>query len=266
MSLIFMPAKGVTAFSETDSSVKRREGDRNALYFVIIGVAGLISIGVQNYQFGAAAANLTSSLRSLSFKAVLRQDIEYFDQEEHSTGSLVSSLSEDPQKVNGLAGVTLGVIVQGFSTLIIGITLGVIFAWRVGLVGMACAPLLVTTGYIRLQVVVLKDQKNKKAHHASAQVACEAAGAIRTVASLTREDDCTRIYSRSLEVPLANSNRAALYSNSLFAMSQALSFFVIALVFWWGAQNVADGKISVFHFFIALMVSFVFHNPCTLQS
>jgi ATP-binding cassette subfamily B (MDR/TAP) protein 1 len=247
-------AKGINGFSQEDNHVKRHEGDRNGLYFFIIAIGSMFTIGIQNYYFAAAAANLTRSLRSLSFKAVLRQDIEYFDQEEHSTGGIVSSLSDDPQKVNGLAGVTLGAIVQAISTLVVGVVLGLIFAWRVGLVGLACAPLLVTTGYIRLQVVVLKDQKNKKEHEASAQIACEAAGAIRTVASLTREDDCARIYSQALEAPLKNSNRTALWSNILYAMSQALSFFVIALVFWYGSRQVADGQLTVFHFFIGLMV------------
>ena len=35
--------------------------------------------------------------------------VEFFDQDHNSTGSLTSALSENPQKVNGLAGVTLGV-------------------------------------------------------------------------------------------------------------------------------------------------------------
>lgn len=76
----------------------------------------------------------------------------------------------------------------------------------------------------------MKDQTNKKSHEDSAQVACEAAGAIRTVASLTREEECTRIYSESLEVPLRTSNRTAVWSNGLFALSQSMSFYVIALV------------------------------------
>jgi ATP-binding cassette subfamily B (MDR/TAP) protein 1 len=95
----------------------------------------------------------------------------------------------------------------------------------------ACAPLLVSTGYIRLRIVVLKDQKNKREHEASAQLACEAAGAIRTVASLTRENDCTALYSQALEEPLRKSTRTAIYSNALYALSQAMSFFVISLIF-----------------------------------
>lgn len=69
-------------------------------------------------------------------------------------------------------------------------------------IGIACMPLLISGGYLRLKVVVLKDQKLKKIHAASAHLASEAAGAVKTVASLTREDDMDRIYSRALETPL----------------------------------------------------------------
>ena len=64
-------------------------------------------------------------------------------------------------------------------------------------------------------VIVLKDQKNKKAHAESAQLACEAAGSIRTVASLTREADCLALYSKSLEGPLNDYKRSAVWANLL---------------------------------------------------
>lgn len=106
--------------------------------------------------------------------------------------------------------------------------------------------------YARLQVVVLKDEKNKKAHSKSSHMAAEAAGSIRTVASLTREDDCLKIYQRALEIPLHNSNRSAIRSNLLYAVTQALSFFVIALVFYVGATWIADGVYPINAFFTVL--------------
>ncbi|PPQ96673.1 hypothetical protein CVT26_010302 [Gymnopilus dilepis] len=246
-------AKGIQGFSQLTSEERRHMGDRNALWMFIIAILSTCSIGWQNYLFASAAANLMARLRSLSFKSMLRQDIEFFDKDENSTGSLVSKLSDNPQKVNGLAGITLGAIVQSIATLITGSILGLVFIWKVALVGIACTPLLVSTGYIRLRVVVLKDQANKKAHEDSAHLACEAAGSIRTVASLTREDDCLREYSQSLEGPLRKSNRSAIFSNALYAFSQSLVFFVIALIFWWGATLVSRLEASTFDFFVGLM-------------
>ena len=104
------------------------------------------------------------------------------------------------------------------------------------------------------RVVIMKDDSNKKLHEESAHLACEAAGAIRTVASLTREEDCCDLYSQSLEQVLQKSNRSGIWSNALYGLSQALVFFVIALVFWYGAILVSNRELSTFHFFVGLMV------------
>ncbi|KIJ64522.1 hypothetical protein HYDPIDRAFT_89952 [Hydnomerulius pinastri MD-312] len=245
--------QAISGFSEPDPSVRRYDGNRNALWFFVIAILSSLCIGFQNYYFASSAAILTSKLRSLSFKAILRQDIEYFDRDENSTGALTANLSDNPQKINGLAGVTLGAIVQAFTTLIGGSAIGLAYAWKPALVGMACIPFLVSAGYIRLRVVVLKDQQNKAAHENSAQLACEAAASIRTVASLTREEDCLRLYSSSLDGPLKKSNRTALWSNLLYSLSQSMTFYVIALVFWYGSTLVSRLEISTMSFFIALM-------------
>jgi ATP-binding cassette subfamily B (MDR/TAP) protein 1 len=50
------------------------------------------------------------------------------------TGALTANLSENPQKVNGLAGVTLGAIVQAFATVIAGSIVGLIWIWKLALV------------------------------------------------------------------------------------------------------------------------------------
>ncbi|EUC60222.1 multidrug resistance protein [Rhizoctonia solani AG-3 Rhs1AP] len=246
-------AKAIVGFSAIDDAEKRRSGDRNALWFFVIAIVSAIAIAIQNLVFGVTAARLTSKLRSLSFRAILRQDIGWFDEDKHSTGALTSTLSDNPQKVSGLAGVTLGAIVQSIACLIGGSVIGLAYGWKLALVAIACIPLVVSAGYIRLRVVVLKDQSNKAEHEGSAQVACEAAGAIKTVASLTREQDCCDIYSRSLEGPLKRSNRTALYSNAFYALSQSMIFFVIALVFWYGSKLVGSREYSTDAFFICLM-------------
>ncbi|EJU03193.1 multidrug resistance protein 1 [Dacryopinax primogenitus] len=243
----------IQSFATYTGASLRTAGDRNALWFFIIAIAASIAIGFNNSFFGAAAAQLTSKLRSISFSSILRQDVTWFDEERHSTGALTANLSDNPQKISGLGGVTLGAIVQSVTTVIGGAIIGLCYGWKLALVGIACIPFVISAGYIRLRVVVLKDQKNKASHEESAQLACEVAGAIRTVASLTREKAACREYSQSLEIPLRNSNRNSIYSTGFYAVSQAMSFFAIALVFWYGSRLVADLEYSTEQFFICLM-------------
>ncbi|KIJ17535.1 hypothetical protein PAXINDRAFT_167550 [Paxillus involutus ATCC 200175] len=244
----------IGGFSQSDPSIRRHDGDRNALWFFTIAIVCSISVGFQNYLFSSSAVMLTSKLRALSFRAILRQDIEFFDRDENSTGTLIANLSQNPQKINGLAGVTLGTIVQSMSTLIGGSAIGLAYAYKPALVGMgSCIPFLISAGYIRLRVVVLKDQQNKAAHEGSAQLACEAAASIRTVASLTREEDFLKLYSASLEEPLRKSTRASLWNNLFYAFSQSMTLYVIALVYWYGSTLVSRLEISITSFFVALM-------------
>lgn len=63
------------------------------------------------------------------------------------------------------------------------------------------------------------------------------------------------MYSQSLEEPLRKSNRAAIWSNGLYSLSQGTVFFVVALTFWYGSILVANREADVFSFFVGLMVS-----------
>ena len=81
-----------------------------------------------------------------------------------------------------------------------------------------------------MQTVVLKDKKNKAAHEESARLACEAAAAVKTVASLTREQGFVDAYSRSLGAPLRLANRATIVRMFWFGCTQSTVFLVNALV------------------------------------
>jgi ATP-binding cassette subfamily B (MDR/TAP) protein 1 len=98
----------------------------------------------------------------------------------------------------------------------------------------------------------MKDEANRKAHAGSAHLASEAAGAIKTVASLTMEKDCCDVHSKALDPPFRRSIRSAVRNNLLYALSQALAFPVIALVFYVGSRWIAQGKFGVSNYFTVL--------------
>ncbi|KAJ7436836.1 P-loop containing nucleoside triphosphate hydrolase protein [Mycena latifolia] len=248
-------SKGIVAFSDPDPHVRRHLGDRTALYMFLVSIGAAISVCMQNWLFGSAAASFIGKLRSLLFRAVLGQEIQFFDKEDNNTGSLTSNLSDHPQKVKGLIGITLGALVECIATLATGWIVGLIFAWKLGLISIACSPLLFFTGYIRLRVIVMKDEHNKVAHADSAQIACEASASARTVAALTAEDYCCARYGASLVRPLEDAKRAAVWSSLLYALSQTTVYWVISLIFWYGSVLVSRQECTTFQFFITLMAA-----------
>ncbi|ORY35855.1 multidrug resistance protein 1 [Naematelia encephala] len=251
-ALSILYAKAITDFQIQDLDLLKHALTEKSRYYFITAVVACIAILVQISGFSGAGWALSAKLRSMSFAATMRHDIEWFDEDKHSTGAVTSDLSDLPQRVQGLFGTTMGSIVQAIATLVGGCVIGLAYGPLLALIGIACIPLLVSGGYVRLKVVVLKDQRMKKIHAGSAQMASEAAGAVRTVASLTREDDVDRLYSQALEGPLRTSIRSSVKSQALYAASQGMSFLIIALVFYIGALWIISGRYGTESFFTVL--------------
>ncbi|PWN43517.1 putative Leptomycin B resistance protein pmd1 [Ceraceosorus guamensis] len=243
---------GGEACPEPARSDMRHQANLNALYFFIISILSTFAIAIQNHHLMMASSYLMERVRRLSLLAYLRADVSYFDEDGHASGVLTASLSDNAQKINGLVGVTMGTIFQSVATLIVGYIIGLIYGWKLALVCISVTPLTLSAGFIRLELVVLKDAKIKKAHEGAAQRACEAAASIRTVAALTSEGHFQAVYKEELRGPAKITHRAALYSTIFYAISQALAFGVIALAFWYGSGLLLDGEISSGHFFTVL--------------
>lgn len=223
-----------------------------ALYFFIVALLSMLAIAAQAHTLMLASTYLMEKLRNLSLIAYLRADVSYHDEEGHSSGALTNSLADNAQKVNGLVGMTLGTIIQSISTLLVGCVIALCYGWKLSLVTIACIPLTLSAGFVRLKLVVLKDAKIKAAHEGSAQRACEAATSIRTVASLTREDNCLAIYKEELKEPGKVTLHTAFYGNALYAVSQSLFFWVVGLTFWYGSKLLINGEYTSGEFFTIL--------------
>ncbi|RHZ85023.1 hypothetical protein Glove_73g31 [Diversispora epigaea] len=213
-----------------------------SLMFLVIAVASLIGQTVQGFAFGYSGENLTERIRSLSFASMLRQDIEFFDDERNSVGVLTSALSVDAARVNGLAGITLGTLLQVVSTVITGFVIGLVIGWKLTLVCAICIPLLIGSGAIRIKMLGGFQEKTKKAYEESAQIACEGAANIRTVAALTREEDLWNIYHHKLDEPMKQGYNNALFASISFAFAQCIIFFTNGLGFWYGSRLFRDGE------------------------
>ncbi|KAF8320496.1 P-loop containing nucleoside triphosphate hydrolase protein [Clavulina sp. PMI_390] len=251
-------SKAINGFTTTDPHQIRHNGssisgNMSALYMMIIAIASGLALSLQYSMFHRGAARMAWRLRNIIFTSILRQDVRWFDDDRHSTGALVSNVAGNPQKIMALAGVTLGSIVQSLATLLIGLCLGFAYGWKLAFVALTTVPFLLSAGFIRLLVVMHKDEHNRRAHEESAQVACEGVGAIRTVASLKREKTMHQEYSDTLDAPMRRAVRAGLWGSALYGFTQCIEFFSISLVFYYGSLLVAKLSYTSEQFYICLM-------------
>jgi ATP-binding cassette subfamily B (MDR/TAP) protein 1 len=83
---------------------KRAEGNFYSLMFLVLGIVVGFAAFAQSFAFSVAGESLTSRLRGLSFQAILKQEIGFFDDEKNSVGSLCARLSGDAASVQGATG------------------------------------------------------------------------------------------------------------------------------------------------------------------
>ena len=219
------------------------------MYFML-AIEQLITFGIQGISFAYCSERLVHRSRDRSFRAMLRQDIAFFDKDTNTAGALTSFLSTETTHLAGMSGVTLGTILQVLTTLILAFVISIAIGWKLALVCIATVPIVLACGFFRFWMLARFQGRAKVAYEKSASYACESTSAIRTVASLTREDDVWQHYHDQLVNQQRESLISILRSSSLYAASQSFMFLCIALGFWYGATLIGSGEYSMFQFFV----------------
>ena len=71
--------------------------------FLVLGVVDAVGRLFSSYFFAIAGERLTTRMRILGFKAILRQDMEFFDDPWNTSGTLCARLSEDAAAIHGVS-------------------------------------------------------------------------------------------------------------------------------------------------------------------
>lgn len=220
------------------------------LMYLMLALVQCLAFTVQGWLFAKCSERLVHRVRDMAFRSFLRQDVEFFDRDENSAGALTSFLSTETTHVAGLSGVTLGTLIMVLTTLIAACTVALALGWKLALVCIATMPILIGCGFFRFWMIAHYQRRAKSAYAGSASYASEAITAMRTVASLTREQDVIQHYRDSLAKQQHASLISVLKSSLLFAASNSLMFLAFALGFWYGGTLIAKYEYDMFTFFI----------------
>ncbi|PSN71926.1 leptomycin B resistance protein pmd1 [Corynespora cassiicola Philippines] len=217
--------------------------------FLMLGIATWLFHFIQGLTLSKASARLIARIRERAFAAILRQDIEFFDSDTVTSGSLATFLSSEANRLAGLSGSTLGTIVSSASAVFVAIIIGCVFGWKLALVCTSTIPLVLACGYFRFYALIRMEKRTKESTDA-ASFACEAASSIRTVASLSLESHLLDEYHAKLSAQAVGNMKFTNVSAVLYAMSQGLSMFIFALVFWYGGGLMLKMEYTVLQFFV----------------
>lgn len=222
-------SKIITVFQLNGAALRER-GNFWSLMFFVLALGTLVSYAGIGFVLTVAAVLTSRFYRSEYLNGMLRQDVEFFDRQENSPGSLTARLATDPQALQDLISVNLGLIIIVLVNLIASCILALAVGWRLALVAIfGCLPALFLAGFVRIRMEMYSQDKNAKLYLESARFAAEAVGAIRTVSSLTLESKVYDSYADCLRLPTRRSYKHIGISMIFFGLSDSIDLLGMSL-------------------------------------
>lgn len=231
-----------------------------ALMFMVLGIASFLIIPLRGYFFAVAGSKLIQRIRLMCFEKVVNMEVGWFDEPENSSGAIGARLSADAASVRALVGDALGLLVQNSASALAGVIIAFVASWQLALIILVLIPLIGVNGYVQMKFMKGFSADAKMMYEEASQVANDAVGSIRTVASFCAEDKVMELYRKKCEGPMKTGIRQGLISGSGFGVSFFLLFSVYATSFYAGARLVDAGNTTfsdVFRVFFALTMATV---------
>ncbi|KAF7802968.1 ABC transporter B family member 19 [Senna tora] len=228
--------------------------------FIYIG-AGLYAVGaylIQHYFFSIMGENLTTRVRRMMLAAILRNEVGWFDEDEHNSSLVSARLATDAADVKSAIAERISVILQNMTSLLTSFIVAFVVEWRVSLLILATFPLLVLANFAQQLSLKGFAGDTAKAHAKTSMIAGEGVSNIRTVAAFNAQNKIISLFCHELRLPQRRSLRRSQTAGLLFGLSQLALYASEALILWYGAHLVNKGASTfskVIKVFVVLVIT-----------
>ncbi|XP_022121081.2 multidrug resistance protein homolog 49-like isoform X2 [Pieris rapae] len=214
-----------------------------AVLFLVVGVYTGIGIFFQIFIFNLTGVRLTERLRIGAFRAMLRQEMGWFDNPMNGVGALCGRLAADAAAVQGATGTRIGALMQASATIFIGISLSMYYTWQMTLVSLVSVPMVIIAVVLESRVLAEGIATVREASNRANTIATEAITNIRTVSAFCGEEGILNRYKEAG----ASANQAARSSmrwrGMVFSFGQTAPVAGYALSLWYGGVLVANKEV-----------------------
>ncbi|CAI0388592.1 unnamed protein product [Linum tenue] len=237
----------IEVFYYTNPQSMERKTKEYVFIYIGAGLYAVVAYLIQHYFFSIMGENLTTRVRRMMLAAILRNEVGWFDEEEHNSSLVAAKLATDAADVKSAIAERISVILQNMTSLLTSFIVAFIIEWRVSLLILGTFPLLVLANFAQVCC---------SAHAKTSMIAGEGVSNIRTVAAFNAQDKILSLFCHELRIPQLHSLKRSQISGLLFGLSQLALYASEALILWYGSHLVSRG-VSTFSKVIKVFVVLV---------
>ncbi|CAM6050786.1 unnamed protein product [Sphagnum compactum] len=209
-----------------------------ALKYVYLGIGAAVASYAEVTCWVITGERQAARIRSKYLKAILRQDVTFFDKET-STGEMVGRMAGDTVLIQDAIGEKVGTFQQYVSTFVGGFVVAFIKQWKLTLVIVALMPLLVVAITMVSKKLSSLAGRGQEHYAAAGNTVQQVLGSMRTVAAYTGEAKAVQEYDKALAKSEVAGIKAGLATGVGLGFAMLVMFGSYGLAMWYGSVLVA---------------------------
>ncbi|KAI8806224.1 P-loop containing nucleoside triphosphate hydrolase protein [Cladochytrium replicatum] len=212
------------------------------LLFVYFGISMAVAGYFSQMLWIITGENQTRVIRETYVKAILRQDLGWFDSA--NDGSLTTRLAQDTQLIQEGISEKFGIMLQSISQFVAGFTIAFVYGWKLALVLLAALPIMGIVGTVMVRLITRFVRKGQDSYADAGAVAEQVIAGIRTVYSFSLQKRFAQKYGEQLDRAYANDVKKGLSLSTGFGAFMLTIFATYALAFFYGSRLVLWGEME----------------------
>ncbi|KAL6629037.1 hypothetical protein ACP70R_028802 [Stipagrostis hirtigluma subsp. patula] len=211
--------------------------DQNARNLLFLAVANWVMAFLEGYCWTRTGERQASRMRARYLRAVLRQDVEYFDLAVGSTSEVITTVSSDSLAVQDVLSEKVPNFVMNCAMFMGSYAVAFALLWRLTLVALPSVLLLIVPGFLYGRVLIGLARRIREQYTRPGAIAQQAISSVRTVYAFAAERSTIARFSAALDESARLGIKQGL-AKGIAVGSNGITFAIYAFAVWYGSRLV----------------------------
>ncbi|KAF2103362.1 P-loop containing nucleoside triphosphate hydrolase protein [Rhizodiscina lignyota] len=229
---------GTSSISEA-----RNEINRYSLYLFYLAIGEFFAIFLSTALFTSIGEHITIRTRENYLKAILRQNIAYF--ENVGAGEVSTRISSDINLIQDGISEKVAMIISAIAAFVAALIISFYKSWKLSLIVLSTTIAIVLAIGVGGKLTIKFKSTALKTEAAASNVAEETVASIRTTTAFGVQETMAKRYNDHLNSAESWGFRMRSASGVMLGVVTAIIYMEHALSFWQGSRFLVDGQISL---------------------